>query len=336
MENLISVIVITYNQETTIARSLDSILMQQCHVPYEIVIGEDCSTDHTRAICEKYAAQHPDKIRLLANPENKGIIDNYFDCILAGRGQYIADCAGDDFWIDPLKLEKEVSILEQHPDVTLVHTDWNSYDETTGVSTPSPKKPFTDPFTPGHDMLESIITQTRVPVVHLCTSLYRASVIRQALHDDPSFFRNKEFGCEDLTITFAMAQQGTIAYLPDVTLNYSQGHESASFSPDYHKQFLFALRVGNLSYFIATRYGIQSQATERYFNARAFELGMYAFRAYDQQLCKETEKHIKKWIHQPSASLRLLMLVMRHRCLWRLGLLVRNLFISAKQLLRKR
>ena len=81
MENLISVVVCTYNQEATIARTLDSILMQQCHVPYEIILGEDCSTDGTLAICETYASKHPDKIRLLANKENKGLLDNYFDCI---------------------------------------------------------------------------------------------------------------------------------------------------------------------------------------------------------------------------------------------------------------
>ena len=114
MENMISVVVITYNQEATISRTLDSILMQQCHVPYEIVIGEDCSTDNTRAICQSYAEKHPDKIRLICNQQNKGIVDNYFDCLLECRGKYIADCAGDDFWTDPQKLEKEICVMEAH------------------------------------------------------------------------------------------------------------------------------------------------------------------------------------------------------------------------------
>ena len=336
MENLISVVVCTYNQEATIARTLDSILMQQCHVPYEIILGEDCSTDGTLAICETYASKHPDKIRLLANKENKGLLDNYFDCILASHGQYIADCAGDDFWIDPLKLEKEVTILEQQPDVTLVHTDWYSYQEATSTSTPSPKKPFTAPLTAGQAMLEAIITQTRIPVVHLCTSLYRASVIRQALREDPFMFRNKEFGCEDVQVAFVMALQGKIAYLSDVTLNYSQGQETVSFSLNYHKQFTFAKRVGDLSHYIATKYGIESKNIERYFYARAFELGMYAFRAYDPQLCQETIIHTRKWVRKPSMSLRLLFFVMRHPWLWRIGLQARRIFVTTKQLLRQK
>jgi len=336
MKPQISVIVTTYNQEKTIGRTLDSILMQQCHVPFEIVIGEDCSTDGTLSVCQKYAEMHPDIIRVMANKPNKGIINNYFDCILAAQGEYIADCAGDDFWIDPLKLEKEVTILEQHPDVTLVHTDWNSYNETTGTSTPSPQKPFTAPITLGQQMLEAIITQTRIPVIHLCTSLYRASVIRQALHDDSFLFRNKEFGCEDLQVAFIMALQGIIAYVPDVTLNYSQGHESISFSPNYHKQFTFARRVGDLSYYLATKYGLKSNNTERYFNIRAFELGMYAFRAYDKQLYEGTKKYIRKWVHKPSASLQLLCYVMHYPSLWRLGLQVRKVFVTVKQVLHRK
>ena len=185
-------------------------------------------------------------------------------------------------------------------------------------------------------MLEAIITQTRIPVIHLCTSLYRALVIREALQEDPFLFRNKEFGCEDIQVAFTLAQHGYIAYLPDVTLNYSQGHESVSFSPDYHKQFTFARRVGDLSYHLATQYGIKSENTNRYFNARAFELGMYAFRAYDQQLYLEAKEHAGKWVRKPSAALRLLLYVMQHPLLWRLGLKARKVFVSAKQVLRQK
>lgn len=336
LKNMISVIVATYNQEGTIARTLDSILIQQCHVLYEIIIGEDCSTDQTRTICQKYAEQYPDVIRLMANSKNKGFIDNYFDCILASSGRYIADCAGDDFWTDPLKLEKEVTILEKQPDTTLVHTDWNSYDERNGISTPSPLKPYTAPVTPGQQMLIAIITQTKVPVIHLCTSLYRASVIREALSNDPFLFRNKEFGCEDIQVAFTMALHGNIAFVPDVTLNYSQGHESVSSSLDYHKQFTFASRIGDLSYYIATKHCLKNKKTERYFNARAFEIGMYAFRACDRQLYLQAKEQTKKWVQSPSKSLQLLFFVMRHRWLWKIGLMARKAFVNVKQLLHRK
>ena len=204
MKPTISVIVITYNQEETIGRTLDSILMQQCHVPYEIVVGEDCSTDNTLVVCKRYAEQHPDTIRILANKENKGPVNNYFDCMLQCRGEYIADCAGDDFWSDPKKLEKEVSILETSPNITLVHTAWNNFHVDSGLTTESDRQPFTAPVTKGTEMLEDIIVQTRIPVVHLCTSLYRKAIVLAELDKDEFMFRNKEFGCEDLQVAFEL------------------------------------------------------------------------------------------------------------------------------------
>ena len=275
-ESLISVVVCTYNQQDTIGRTLDSILMQQCHVPFEIVIGEDCSTDNTLAICQEYATKHPDIIRILANKPNKGVQDNYFDCVLAACGQYIADCAGDDFWIDPLKLEKEVTIMETHPEVTLVHTDWQQYNETKGTATPSPKKPFTEAITKGTEMLEAIITQTDVPVIHLNTSLYRREIIVNALQQDESTFRNPDYGCEDVQVAFVEAQHGDIAYLPEPTLNYSLGQESVSFSEDHHKQFRFVRGATALSYYLAEKYRVHSPRVVAFFQQRLFALAMQA------------------------------------------------------------
>lgn len=328
---MISVVVITYNQEKTISRTLDSILMQECHMPYEIVIGEDCSTDATLSICEEYAKKHPDTIRLFTNKTNKGIIDNYFDCLLECRGEYIADCAGDDFWIDPLKLEKEVSVLESHPEVTLVHTDWNKYDENTQIATVSEKKPFTDSITDGKQMLEAIITQTYVPVVHLCTSLYRTDIIHKVLEEDEFLFRNKEFGCEDLQIVFIMALQGKIAYIPEVTLNYSQGKETVSTTKDEKKQFRFVRRVSDLSYYLSQKYSISSTKVEDYFRYRIYALGMHAFRAHDTNLYHEVLECEKVWNTQRSPQTSWLFMVMRHDWLWATGLLVRKIFVTLKR-----
>ena len=88
--SLVSVIVLAYNQQDSIARTLDSILMQKCRLPIEIVVGDDASTDGTRAVCEDYARRYPDIVRLMPAAPNKGMVDNYFDCMLACRGKYIA------------------------------------------------------------------------------------------------------------------------------------------------------------------------------------------------------------------------------------------------------
>ena len=333
-ESLISVVVCTYNQQDTIGRTLDSILMQQCHVPFEIVIGEDCSTDNTLAICQEYATKHPDIIRLFANRPNKGVVDNYFDCILAAQGQYIADCAGDDFWTDPLKLEKEVTVLEQHPEVTLVHTDWMMYNETTGAATPSAQKPFTAAFTHGSEMLEAIITQTQVPVIHLCTSLYRREVVVSALLEDEQMFRNPEFGCEDLQVSCVMALAGDIAYLPEPTLNYSLGQESVSFSEDHHKQFRFVRGATALSYYLAEKYRIHSPRVVAFFQQRLFALAMHALRAKDSKLYLEAQQCQQQWKVPETVKTRIAFAVMRHQWLWQAALVARKAFVSAKRVFR--
>ena len=119
---LVSVCVITYQHIHLIKDCLEGILMQETTFPFEIIIGEDESTDGTREICIDYANKYPDRIRLfLRNRKTSQLFDEHgkYICRFNGkwnresaRGKYIALCEGDDYWIDPLKLQKQVEILE--------------------------------------------------------------------------------------------------------------------------------------------------------------------------------------------------------------------------------
>ena len=330
MENMISVVVLTYNQEGTISRTLDSILMQQCHVPFEIVVGEDCSTDNPRAICERYAKNYPDIIRLICNPHNKGIVDNYFDCLLACRGKYIADCAGDDFWTDPQKLEKEVSIMEAHDNVTMVITNWQYYDEASHKTIPSRQQQHA-PITPGRDLLKAIITQHNMSVFHLCTALYRADVFRKAYEEDTFLFRNKGFCSEDIQIAFSMALHGDIAYIPDITLSYSLGQNTVSNSTDDVKQFAFVQKMTDLIQYLATKHHIN---LADFFPDRIFALGMHAFRAHQPQLYQATLNCEKNWQVNRTLKNQILFTVMSREWLWKIGLIVRQTFVRLKRVCR--
>lgn len=332
MEKMISVVVCTYNQEDTIARTLDSILMQQCHVPLEIIIGEDCSTDATLAICQHYAKEHPDIIRLLANSHNKGLVDNYFDCLLAARGRYIADCAGDDFWTDSLKLEKEVRIMEEHPNVSMVLTRWNWFDEYSQTVTLGPLPPFPTGTVKGSDMLEAIITQTSMDVFHLCTSLYRKDIFIKAYQENTFMFRNKEWVTEDIQVALSMARYGDIFYLPDVTLNYSIGKASASNMVDDEKQFHFVKKTIALCYYMTHHYQIQSSNINGFFSRRLFSLSMHAFRSHNPKLYQETLQCEKDWQVHRTLPIKIAYMVMSNKGLWMLMLLVRKLFVATKRL----
>lgn len=328
MDCVISVVVITYNQENTIARTLDSILMQKCSVPFEIVIGDDCSTDGTRSVCEDYQRRYPDVVRLMPKAPNKGVVDNYFDCLLACRGRYIADCAGDDFWIDERKLEKQVTLLESDPSVTLVHTNWFYYNEETGEQIPNKVDCFRESMTEGKKMLEAIATQTSDVIVHLCTSMYRADVFRKAYDADRSLFRNKDFRCEDIQVAFTMAMSGNIAYIPDYTLNYSYGvNESVSYSEDSERQYRFFKSMTELSFYICSKYNIRSRHTAWYFRYRLFALAMHAFRGHSKTLRDDVRLCARRWhVKMPMKAIALLA-IMSNGFTWPLALCARRLLL---------
>ena len=120
---MVSVCMITYNHEKYISQAIEGVLMQKADFSIELVIGEDCSTDNTRTICEHYANHHSDIIRLLPKEKNMGMIPNLIRTFQACRGKYLAFCEGDDYWINANKLHIEVDFLEGNPDYGLVYTD---------------------------------------------------------------------------------------------------------------------------------------------------------------------------------------------------------------------
>ncbi len=112
---LLSVCCITYNHEKYIEKALKSILTQKTNFEFEVIVGEDCSTDNTRLIIEKLKLQFPDRLKLLANEHNLGAIKNELNVLKNCSGKYIAICEGDDFWTDENKLQKQVDFLTQNP-----------------------------------------------------------------------------------------------------------------------------------------------------------------------------------------------------------------------------
>ena len=336
-KDIISVIVCTYNQEDTIGRTLDSILSQECHLPIEIVIGEDGSTDRTLAVCQQYQKRHPDTIRILANKPNKGFVRNYFDCLRACRGKYIADCAGDDFWIDNLKLEQESLILEQDKDVGIVHTDWLRYDERTGklqppTYSPERKNSSTNKIpkvSPRGDLEGAILMPRERPAIHLCTSLYRNDRIRQAMQDFPRFFDPDTYQCEDVQIAFFLARMGKVAYIDKPTLAYSCGGTTISNPNTEEKQFLFWANTTWLSFDLAQAFDIHNDQLDQFFQARIHKLLMHAFRSGKPSLRKKALAIQKEMNVAENCQIRLAKVLLLP-AIWQIMRFVRNVIKSSK------
>ena len=125
----VSIICTVFNKEPWLKKTIASFLAQKTEFLFEIILVDDASTDGSRKIIADYQASHPDLIRAFYQDENLGIAKTWVTICKEARGQYIARCDGDDFWIDPLKLQKQVDLLASKPDCKWSNTDFDIYDE---------------------------------------------------------------------------------------------------------------------------------------------------------------------------------------------------------------
>jgi glycosyltransferase involved in cell wall biosynthesis len=124
----VSVVSTAHNQEAYVRDAYDSFVAQQTDFPVEIIIADDASTDSTPAIIQEYTDRYPHMFRPIFRSKNLGLNRNLVDALARARGTYIALCEGDDYWIDPLKLSKQVAFLDRHPETAVcfhpVRTIW--------------------------------------------------------------------------------------------------------------------------------------------------------------------------------------------------------------------
>ena len=129
---VVSICNITYNHESYIAEALDSFLMQETDFPFEVLINDDCSTDNTANIIREYEKKYPNIIKPIyqeVNQYSKRVRPNTAFNYPRSKGKYIALCEGDDYWTDPLKLQKQVDFLEEHHDYALCYTSATLMDD---------------------------------------------------------------------------------------------------------------------------------------------------------------------------------------------------------------
>ena len=117
---MISVLVCTYNQEKYLAQALDSILMQKCNEPFEILIGDDCSTDNTGKIADEYQSRYPEIVRVVRPEKNGGAARNMVRLMNAAEGEYLMICDGDDYWLRDDMMQVYYEAFKEHPEAGMV------------------------------------------------------------------------------------------------------------------------------------------------------------------------------------------------------------------------
>lgn len=312
----ISVIVATYNQESTIARTLESILEQDFAGRYEIVIGDDGSTDGTRSVCESYAARYPEKIRYIHRDVNMGVCRNYFDCISRCRGRYLADCAGDDFWVDRHKLSRQIAELERNPRVAMVTTDWLCCDPTGGrVRRHHGRPEVTERVEYRRGELCAPILAQHV-TLHLCSALYRRDLLLQAMKGNEHIYVDGSFSCEDQQILLAMASAGNVVTLPGVSLHYSVGHDSISHRIDWREKFDYSLQSLRQMLIWQRHFGVADSAMGERYRRQMDYLASIAFRLGEPQRRARLKSFMAQTGLRPGARGELYMKTMHIEPLW--------------------
>lgn len=204
---LVSVCMITYNHEAFISEAIESVLMQQTDFPFELIIGEDISPDHTRSICEAYQAKYPDVVRLLPSEKNIGLQQNFIEVLFSVRGKYIALLDGDDFWTDPHKLQKQVDFLEKNEAYGMVFHNVHllKHGQMSGLVYPEGRKETISIA----DILNHDYTQT-------CATLFRAEPLKKVPYADAL-----QWIYNDITLFALVLSDGSLArYMPETMSTY--------------------------------------------------------------------------------------------------------------------
>ena len=213
----LSVCLITYNHERFITQALESALAQKTNFEFEIVVGEDCSADHTRQILVEYQQRYPNTIRLMLPEKNLGANRNFARTLQACRGQYIALLEGDDYWTSPTKLQEQVNFLDSHEECAICFHAVRVFHEDGSVA-PRLSPRF------GHKKISTIEDLLGLGnFIPTCAAVFRNGLISEF----PDWFYTLRIA--DFSLHVLNAQYGKIGYINKVMGAY-RIHSGGTFS----------------------------------------------------------------------------------------------------------
>lgn len=259
---VVSIITLTYNQENYIKDCLNGLLSQKTTFPVQILVHDDASTDCTRKIIKNFEHKYPNliycylqKSNTYSSLEKQTLRAPFYNLI---EGDYIAFCEGDDYWIDPLKLQKQFEFLETNPSYGLVHT--NCLVSKKGKLVPIQEK---ERVNNGSVFLDLIAHNFFISTLTVCmrTELYK--YCKRVLHTEKGMHPNWKM--EDYPLWLEASLKTNIGYIPDNTAYYRILPESASHSTDKYKRYQFFESVYNIKFYYIMRELVNDNIKEKIF-----------------------------------------------------------------------
>lgn len=236
---MVTVVCITYKHEEFIAQALDSFLMQKTNFKFKIFVGEDCGPDRTADIIREYAQKYPDIIVPFLREKNMGAQRNLIDMCQQATSPYIAFCEGDDYWVDPYKLQKQVDYMEAHPEIRVCCTqteiiapkDWHL--RSWYKPMPDGKLLLPD-STPGYKRFPTFTPAQilNINVAHTSTHFYRWNYDLVL----PDWYFEGIIG--DMPLLLIQLGNTRLGHIPEVTSAYRINEGSIFFNKNREQHFL--------------------------------------------------------------------------------------------------
>jgi glycosyltransferase involved in cell wall biosynthesis len=216
---LVSVLMITRDHEPYLEQAVESIVTQQCDFSFELLIGEDCSRDRTREICEDLQKRYPEIIRLITSAENVGMHKNLSRLWHRARGRYLAMCEGDDYWLDRNKLATQAAWMDANPSFSMcgAYTQKIRQDDQGAWVDAGTVKPI--------EIKEKYTLEDLIPNYgfHFSSIMVRKDMVRF-----PGWFW--DVYCADRPLYLLCAEKGPVGLIPQITSAYRL-HQGGIWSP---------------------------------------------------------------------------------------------------------
>ena len=207
MDPKVSVVIAAYNQENLIRQAVQSALDQETDFDFEILVGDDCSTDSTRAVVEELMEERPGIIRLFTASSNMGAQRNFMRLIDECKGEYIAHLDGDDYWTSPRKLAKQVAYMDAEPGCAICyHNVFVIYVDRPGAQPVPSQTPFR-----GVSTIDDLLQRN---YIYSCSMMFR----RSAFPGFPDWYAEESIG--DYPLLILVAKNGWIGHIDEVLAAY--------------------------------------------------------------------------------------------------------------------
>lgn len=295
---MVGVVCMTFNQSKYILDALNGFVMQQTNFPFVVMVVDDASTDGEQKIIKEFISKQFDlndtkvayeeetdyahitfarhKINLNCHIVALYLKENHHSLrkkklphLTQWRNyaKYEALCEGDDYWIDPFKLQKQVDFLENNPEYTMCHTSFKYYYESQQKYLTSKDILINHPIINNGLTCEKILTNYRIQTVTVIYKHFYKDILSK---EDPFLYGSGYFLMGDTPLWYGLLTKGKIGFIPDITSVYRKNNTSMTRTPNYKAHFRFELSSSELRKYLAERDSLsvafKKQIEEQYVN----------------------------------------------------------------------